>query len=274
MKNIFKMFSSRGNLSASQSKIKAYPDDYKFLCDEAIRALKTSKGVPDKIFESNTEDLFLDSIQWINSEIEIDLESFLRLIQAIQQYIPGDNWLEGNPFRVHYDLYSEGITNASFFLDDRNQEFLSNLVGMGVDGQHLACCVIQDCHEEISPETIGMIFASLIKRKVAIECEHWHETVIPGHPFIELIRNDLLSEQQLKAVFDYSENLKGKEARHLRSLLRLYLAKSEQVPMDCLKKLAKDSEKVWGWVDMDGNVNSEEESIADSAKFTLEHLTS
>jgi hypothetical protein len=44
--------------------------------------------------------------------------------------------------------------------------------------------------------------------------------------------------------------------------------------MDCLKKLAKDSEKVWGWVDMDGNVNSEEESIADSAKFTLEHLTS
>ena len=60
----------------------------------------------------------------------------------------------------------------------------------------------------------------------------------------------------------------------MRSLLRLYLAKSGEVPMDCLKKLAKDSEKVWGWVDMDGNVNSEEESIADSAKFTLEHLTS
>lgn len=274
MKNIFKKFSSRGNPSASQSKIRAYPDDYKFLCDEAIRSLKTSRGVPDKIFESNTEDLFLDSIQWINGEIEIDLDSFLRLIQAIQQYIPGDNWLEGNPFRVHYDLYSEGITNASFFLDDRNREFLAKLVGMGVDGQHLACCVIQDCHEEISPETIGMIFASLIKRKTAIECEHWHETVIPGHPLIELIRNDLLSEQQLKAIFDYSENLKGKEVKHLRSLLRLYLAKSGEVPMDCLKKLAKDSEKVWGWVDMDGNVNSEEESIADSAKFTLEHLTS
>jgi hypothetical protein len=67
---------------------------------------------------------------------------------------------------------------------------------------------------------------------------------------------------------------KLKEVKHLRSLLRLYLAKSEQVPMDCLKKLAKDSEKVWGWVDMDGNVNSEDESIADSAKVTLEHLTS
>jgi hypothetical protein len=274
MKNIFKKFSSRGTPSASQSKMKTYPDDYKFLCDEAIRFLKTSKGVPDKILESNAEGLFLDSIQWINGEIEIDLESFLKLIQAIQKYIPGDNWLEGNPFRVHYDLYSEGIRNSSFFLDDRNQEFLSNLVGMGVDGQHLACCVIQDCHEAISPETIGMIFASLIKRKVAIECEHWHETVIPGHPLIELIRNDLLSEQQLKTIFDYSENLKGKEVKHLRSLLRLYLAKSGQVPMDCLKKLAKDSEKVWGWVDMDGNVNSEEESIADSAKVTLEHLTS
>lgn len=182
-------------------------------------------------------------------------------------------WLEGNPFRVDYDLYSEGIRNASFFLDDRNQEFLSNLVGMGIDGQHLACCVIQDCHEAISPETIGIIFASLMKMKVATECEHWHETAIPGHPLIELIRNDLLSEQQLKSVYDYSENLKGKEVRHLRSLLRLYLAKSGEVPMDCLKKLAKDSEKVWGWVDMDGNVNSEEESIADSARFTLEHLT-
>lgn len=274
MKNIFKMFSSRGNSSASQSKIKAYPDNYRFLCDEAITSLKTSKGVPEKIFESNAEDLFLDSIQWVNDNIKIDLDSFLRLIQAIQKYIPGDNWLEGNPFRVHYDLYSEGIRNASFFLDDRNQEFFANLVGMGVDGQHLACCVIQDCHEEISPETIGVIFASLIKMRVAVECEHWHETVIPGHPLIELIRNDLLSEQQLRAVFDYSENLKGKEVRHLRSLLRLYLAKSEQVPMDCLKKLAKDSEQVWGWVDMDGNVNSEEESIADSARFTLEHLTS
>ena len=273
---IFKKLLTRRGKKSSEVKryLKPYPNDFAVKCDDSISLLKKAKGNSEKILDSQAEQLFLDSIEWINNGLEIDLESFLELIQAIQKYIPGDNWLEGNPFRVHYDLYSEGIRNASFFLDDRNQEFFANLVGMGVDGQHLACCVIQDCHEEIPPETIGMIFASLLKRKVAIECEHWHETVIPGHPLIELIRNDLLSEQQLKAVFDYSENLKGKEVRHFRSRLRLYLAKSEQVPMDCLKKLAKDSEKVWGWVDMDGNVNSEEESIADSARFTLEHLTS
>jgi hypothetical protein len=273
---IFKKLLTRRSTKSTEIKqyLKPFPVDFGIQCDESISLLKKAKGNSEKILDSQAEQLFLDSIEWINNGLEIDLESFLRLIQAIQKYIPGDNWVEGNPFRVHYDLYSEGIRNSSFFLDDRNQEFLSNLVGMGVDGQHLACCVIQDCHEAISPETIGIIFASLMKMKVATECEHWHETVIPGHPLIELIRNDLLSEQQLKTVFEYSENLKGKEVKHLRSLLRLYLAKSGQVPMDCLKKLAKDSEKVWGWVDMDGNVNSEEESIADSAKVTLEHLTS
>jgi hypothetical protein len=271
---IFKKLLTRRNKESSEVKqyLKPYPNDFTVKCDNSISLLKKAKGDSEKILASQAEQLFLDSIDWINNGLEIELESFLKLIQAIKIYVPGDFWLEGNPFRVDYDLYSEGIRDTRFFLVEGNQGFLLDLVGMGVDGQHLFCCIIQDHQKEVSPETVEKALTLFLNNKVAIECEHWYEAAIPGHPLIELIRHDLLTKRQLEAVFHYTNTLKGQNLKQLKSLVRLYLAKSDQVPVACLTVLAKDSETVWGWVDLEGNVKSESESIALSATFTLQHL--
>ena len=272
---IFKKLLTRRSKKSTEVKqyLKPYPNDFTVKCDNSISLLKKAKDDSEKILASQAEQLFLDSIDWINNGLEIELESFLKLIQAIKIYVPGDFWLEGNPFRVDYDLYSEGIRDTRFFLVEGNQGFLLDLVSMGVDGQHLFCCIIQDHQKEVSPETVEKALTLFLNNKVAIECEHWYEAAIPGHPLIELIRHDLLTKKQLEAVFHYTNTLKGQNLKQLRSLVRLYLAKSKQVPVACLNELAKDSETVWGWVDLDGNVRSESESIALSATFTLQQLT-
>jgi len=272
---IFKKLLTRRSKKSSEVKrfLKPYPNDFTFKCDNSISLLKKAKGDSEKILASQAEQLFLDSIEWINNGLEIELESFLKLIQAIKIYVPGDFWLEGNPFRVDYDLYTEGIRDTRFFLVEGNQGFLLDLVGMGVDGQHLFCCIIQDHQKEISSETVEKALTLFLNNKVAIECEHWYQAAIPGHPLIELIRHDLLTKKQLEAVFRYTNTLKGQNLKQLKSLVRLYLAKSDNVPVACLSELAKDSDTVWGWVDLEGNVKSESESIALSATFTLQHLT-
>lgn len=272
---IFKKLFTRQSSKSNEVKpyLTPYPVDFGIQCDESISLLKKAKGDSEKILDSQAEQLFLDSIEWINNGIEIELEPFLKLIQAIKSYIPGDLWVEGNPFRIDYDLYSEGIKETQFFSAQGNQGFIISLINMGEDGQHLFCCIIQDHHKEISTETVEKALTLLLDKKVAIECQHWHETVIPGHPLIELISHNLLNGQQLESVFLYSNTLKKLDTKHLRSLIRLCLAKSVRVPVECLNELAKDPENVWGWVDLDGNVNSEAESIANSAKLTLEHLT-
>lgn len=272
---IFKKLLTRRSTKSNEVKryLKPYPIDFTVKCDDAISLLKKAKGNSEKISASQAEQLFLDSIDWINNGLEIELESFLKLIQAIKIYVPGDFWLEGNPFRVDYDLYSEGIRDTRFFLVERNQKFVLDLVGIGEDGQHLFCCIIQDHHKEVSSETVEKVLGLFLNKKVAIECEHWYAAAIPGHPLIELIRHDLLTKKQLEAVFHYTKTLKGQDLKQLRSLVRLYLAKSELVPVAFLDELAKDSETVWGWVDLEGNVKSESESIALSATSTLQHLT-
>jgi hypothetical protein len=56
------------------------------------------------------------------------------------------------------------------------------------------------------------------------------------------------------------------------SLLKKAKGDSEKILASQAEQLAKDSETVWGWVDLEGNVKSESESIALSATFTLQHL--
>jgi len=270
-KIVGKMFGKRNSsvTSSSQAARIAYPADYSAQCAEVVKGLKASKGDFDAIQETGAEDLFLNSVQWINDGVAVELSSLLKLIKAIKNFVLGDSWIEANEFRVHYDLYSEGITRVDFFLDPANAKFLLELIGLGEDGNHFACCLLQDLGEKLPLKFLQDLLELLIDQSEIYECTHWQETPVPGSPFIELIKANRLSGNDLDDLYEHVASKKLKANRYLISLIELYLSLNRQTSEKLLKEFIKNDDAVWAWVELDGTEVFSEVVVADYAQRAI-----
>jgi len=256
-----------------------YPGDYSEQCLLITRKLKAGKRDYDEIEESGAEELFSNSIEWIDAGLDINLESFLQLIKAIRTFIPSDCWREGNGFRSDYDLYIEGITNKEFFLNSRSSEFLLDQISIGEDGHHLACLLLSDFGNDLSEEFVASMLESLLSLKKIYECEHiqaapthWEaarDLLISGSPFIELIRSQRLNGSQLLKVYEHILLKKRNVSITLISTIELYLAMNPATPEVLLSKLSKSKAKAWGWIEVDGVKDFAEVLVSEFANETL-----
>ena len=247
LKILGKMFNKKSPSATSslQAVRSPYPDDYSAQCAEAIKRLKASKGDYDSILETGVEELFLNSIQWINDGVEVDLVSLLKLIKAIKKYVPADSWIESNAFRVHYDV---DIRNRDFILDPKHSEFLLDLVSLGEDGNHFACNLLVGFKEELTLTFIADLLDVLTASSEVFQCEHWQLTQVVGSPFIELVRTHRLSTAQLTRIYEFVTSKEKAVPQYLVSTIELYLSNNPQTSVTLLKKFAKNQDSVWAWV--------------------------
>jgi hypothetical protein len=250
LKGLGKLFKNNNasGKSPAQKAVIEYPADYGLQCTLAIKGLKVSKGDYDAIQETGVEELFQNSIQWINDGVEIDLDSLLKLIKAIRKYVPGDSWIEANEFRVHHDV---DIVNREFILDSQNSDFLLELIGIGVDGHHFACNLLLAFEDELSLKFLADLIEVLILSGEVVECEHWQRTPVLGSPFIELIRTGRLSTGQLTRIYEFVTAKKIAVPQYLISTIELYLSNNSQTPTNLVKKFTKNKDLVWAWVSVD-----------------------
>jgi hypothetical protein len=241
------MFSKKSPsaVSSFQAARIAFPADYSAQCTEAINGLKASKGGYDSVLETGAEELFLNSIQWINDGVEVDLVSLLKLIKVIKKYIPADSWIESNAFRVHYDV---DLQNRDFILDPKNSDFLLELVSLGADGHHFACNLLVEFKEELTLTFIANLLDVLTQSSEVFQCEHWQRTPVLGSPFIELIRTHRLSTAQLTRIYEFITSKDAAVSQYLVSTVELYLSNNPQTSVTLLKKFAKNQDTVWSWV--------------------------
>jgi hypothetical protein len=237
---------SKGSMkSPAQKAVIEYPADYSLQCTLAIKGLKASKGDYDAIQETGVEELFQNSIQWINDGVEIDLDSLLKLIKAIKRFVPGDSWVEANEFRVHHDVE---IENQDFILNPKNSDFLLELIALGEDGHHFACDLLIAFKDELSLRFIADLIEVLTHSPEVFQCEHWQRKPVLGSPFIELIRTQRLSTEQLNRIYEFVTSKKSSELRVLISTLELYLSNNPQTSPTLIKKFTKNQDLVWAWV--------------------------
>lgn len=273
-----KLFKGRNNHKpATPSKMEiAYPNDYKAKCDSSIQQLKAAKGDFDLIQSSQAEELFFNSINWINKGIQVDLVALLKLIKAIKRYIPSDCWVEGNEFCLHHDFE---VTNKEFFLNPDNQKFLMELVGMGEDGSHFACCILASSASQLSSEFSDNLLEILLASKRLYECTHiqeppahWNSSrdlEISGSPFIELVRTNRLNESQLVDIYSFVESKRKDVSSTLVSTLESYLAANSHSPSSLLEKFARSQETAWIWMETDLGVDYVEKIVGEYAKSRL-----
>ena len=250
LKGLGKLFKNNNasGKSPAQKVALEYPADYSEQCTLAIKGLKVSKGDFDAVQESGAEELFLNSIQWINDGIEIDLKSLLKLIKAIKKYVPGDSWIEANEFRVHHDV---DIVNREFILDPQNSDFLLELIGLGADGHHFACNLLLVFKDELSLKFLGDLIEVLMQSAEVVQCEHWQRTPVLGSPFIELIRTGRLSTGQLTRIYELVTAKKNAVPQYLISTIELYLSNNSQTSTTLVEKFTKNEDLVWAWVAVD-----------------------
>ena len=229
-----------------------YPSDYNSQCTLAIRGLKVSKGDYDAVQETGAEELFQNSIQWINEGVEIDLNSLLQLIKAIKKFVPGDSWVEANEFRVHYDV---DIENRSFILNPTNSDFLLELIALGEDGHHFACNLLVAFKEDLPLKFIADLIEVLTQSPEVYQCEHWQRTPVLGSPFIELIRTERLSTAQLNRIYEFVTSKKIAVPQSLISTIELYLSNNPQTSINLVKKFTKNQDDVWAWVTVENPNN-------------------
>ena len=222
-----------------------YPSDYGTQCTLAIKGLKVSKGEYDAVQETGAEELFQNSLQWINEGVEIDLNSLLKLIKAIKKFVPGDSWVEANEFRVYYDV---DIENRSFILNPTNSDFLLELIALGEDGHHFACNLLVAFKEDLPLKFIADLIEVLTQGPEVYQCEHWQRTPVLGSPFIELIRTDRLSTAQLNRIYEFVTTKKIAVPQSLISTIELYLSNNPQTSINLVKKFTKNQDDVWAWV--------------------------
>jgi hypothetical protein len=247
LKGLGKLFKNNNasGKSPAQKAVIEYPTDYSLQCTLAIKGLKASKGDYDAIQETGVEELFQNSIQWINDGVEIDLDSLLKLIKAIKRFVPGDSWVEANDFRVHHDVE---IENRDFILNPKNSEFLLELVALGEDGHHFACKLLIVFKDDLSLKFIADLIEVLTHSPEVVQCEHWQLTPVLGSPFIELIRTQRLSTAQLNCIYNFVTSRKNYELRILISTLELYLSNNPQTSPTLVEKFTKNQDLVWAWV--------------------------
>ena len=263
LKGLGKLFKNNNasGKSPAQKAVIEYPVDYGLQCTLAIKGLKVSKGDFHAVQESGAEELFLNSIQWINDGVEIDLKSLLKLIKAIKKYVPGDSWIEANEFRVHHDV---DIVSREFILDPQNSDFLLELVGLGVDGHHFACNLLLAFKDELSLKFLADLIEVLMQSAEVVQCEHWQRTSVLGSPFIELIRTGRLSTGQLTRIYEFITANKNAVPQYLISTIELYLSNNSQTSPKLVEKFTKNEDLVWAWVAVD-NPADHLEVIGDEA---------
>jgi len=222
-----------------------YPADYGLQCSLAIKGLKVSKGDYDAVQETGAEEIFQNSIDWINDGVEIDLDSLLKLIKAIKKFVPGDSWAEANDFRVYYDV---DIQNRSFILNPINFGFILDLVALGEDGHHFACNLLMNFKDDLALEFIADLIEVLTQGPDVYQCEHWQRTPVLGSPFFELIRTERLSTAQLNEIYKFVTSRKSAIPQSFISTMELYLSNNPQTLISLVKKFAKNQDDVWAWV--------------------------
>ena len=250
LKGLGKLFKNNNasGKSPAQKAVIEYPADYSEQCADAIKGLKVSKGDFDAVQESGAEELFLNSIQWINDGVEIDLKSLLNLIKAIRKYVPEDSWIEANEFRVHHDV---DIVNREFILDPQNSDFLLELIGLGADGHHFACNLLLVFKDELSLKFLADLIEVLMQSAEVVQCEHWQRTSVLGSPIIELIRTGRLSTGQLTRIYEFVTAKKNAVPQYLISTIELYLSNNSQTSTTLVEKFTKNQDLVWAWVAVD-----------------------
>jgi hypothetical protein len=253
-----------------------FPEDYVQEVQAIIKALKEFRKNEDEATIDLVYDFYVNTIDWIDRHESVDFDSFFNLIVAIKKNMP--DWIDGNGFRIHHDIYSEGIPNKEFFTASENEEFLLKLIAFGPDGSHLACILLSEHGDELPQSFIDQILQTVLGQKVLYICDHiqeppshWNssgDVQTNGSALVELVRTHRLTAQQINKVIEYLERNKGISKQDLADC-NFYLALCPSTSLKYLTELLSDQTLTWGWVESEQGRDFVEVTISSLAQKSL-----
>ena len=274
MRKVFKHFFGRRPAKSVPSPrvITPFPEDYP---GEVRRIINLVQSYDENMSESEVDcvrDFYFDSIDWINSGEELDLDSFYQLIVNIMKYMRSEVSTDGgNDFRLDHELYVEGVQDKNFFLDPKNESFLLRIIALGPEADHFLCELIYDLTKELNQSFIDQSLDILLMRSTLNDCNHvgnWTE--ISGNVIAEFIQSDRLSASQIGRVIKFLETISKNLEQWQLDTCKFQLAQNSQTPAEYLLELTKEQGNKFGWV-KDGNDSGEwvEISLSELAQKNL-----
>lgn len=274
MLNVFKQFFGRKPAKSVPVPrvITPFPEDYP---GEVRRIIKLVQSYDEEMSESEVDcvrDFYFDSIDWINSGEELDLDSFYQLIVNIMEHMRSEVSTDGgNDFRLDHELYVEGVQDKNFFLDAKNESFLLRIIALGPEADHFLCELTYDLAKELNQSFIDQSLDILLMRSSLNDCNHvggWTE--VSGNVMAEIIQSDRLSASQIGRVIKFLERISKNLEQWQLDACKFQLAQNSQTPSDYLLKLTQEQGNKFGWV-KDANDNGEwvETSLSELAQRNL-----
>jgi hypothetical protein len=262
--------------------IAPFPEDYAAEVKTMIELIQSySDETTEEEIESVNE-FYFNTIDWINQNEDLNLDSFYDLIVAIMKYMRSEvSTDQGNDFRLDHELYTEGVQDKSFFLDPKNEPFLLRIVALGPEADHFLCCLLSELRSRLSQSFIDLSFEIVTKRSTLNNCEHiqdWpakyninSDVEVSGNVIAEFIQSDRLSESQIAKVIKFLNKI-GKQLEQWQiDTCNFHLAQCSVTPSDYLKTLSKNHTSLFGWVKEDnGDWDFIEISISELAQKNLE----
>jgi hypothetical protein len=261
--------------------IAAFPEDY---ASEVKTMIELIQSYSDETTEEEIEsvnEFYFNTIDWINENEDLNLESFYDLIVAIMKYMRSEvSTDQGNDFRLDHELYVEGVQDKNFFVDPKNEAFLLRIIALGPEADHFLCCLLSELRSRLSQSFIDLSFEIVTKRSTLNDCEHiqdWpakynfdSDVEVSGNVIAEFIQSDRLSESQIANVIKFLNKIGNNLEKWQIDTCNFQLAQYSLTPTDYLATLSKNHASRYGWVREDnGDWDFIEISIAELAQKNL-----